>query len=414
MKSILLATAASLAFVAPTEAADPSGEIKRASHETIIVTAKPRSREQYHLPTKTESVTAEKITDTVNAVNTEDALKYLPNVLVRKRHIGDTQAPITTRTSGVGASARSLIYADGVLLSALIGNNNGNASPRWSMVAPEEITHIDVMYGPFAAAYAGNSIGSVVEITTRMPEHFEANAQVQGALQSFSQYGTRDDYGTYQLSAGVGDKFGKLSARLAFNHLDSHSQPLAYVTATRPASPSGAGTPVTGAFATLNRTGAPIVVLGAGGLEHQMQDNITAKLALDITPGLRLAYMLGVFVQDNDADVETYLRDASGNPVFPSSVNIGGYNYSVPASAFANNIYSLKQAHVMQSLALRWLQYRGTNLPSTVSSSRGQRGSHALCTSTRLCQRPGCPLILRDLRREYLFLSSSSSSGFLE
>jgi hypothetical protein len=43
---------------------------------------------------------------------------------LRKRHVGDTQAPVTTRTSGVGASARSLVYADGVPLSALIGNNN--------------------------------------------------------------------------------------------------------------------------------------------------------------------------------------------------------------------------------------------------------------------------------------------------
>ena len=32
----------------------------------------------------------------VNVINTEDALKYLPNIFVRKRHVGDTQAPITT------------------------------------------------------------------------------------------------------------------------------------------------------------------------------------------------------------------------------------------------------------------------------------------------------------------------------
>ena len=70
---------------------------------------------------------------------------------MRKRHIGDTQAPLATRTSGVGASARSLIYADGVLLSALIGNNNSFASPRWGMVSPEEIERVDVLYGPFSA-----------------------------------------------------------------------------------------------------------------------------------------------------------------------------------------------------------------------------------------------------------------------
>jgi iron complex outermembrane receptor protein len=56
------------------------------------------------------------------------------------------------RTTGINASARSLIYADGVWLPALINNNNGNASPRWFMVAPQEIERIDVLYRPFSAA----------------------------------------------------------------------------------------------------------------------------------------------------------------------------------------------------------------------------------------------------------------------
>ena len=91
------------------------------------------------VPNSRASVTAARLRETVSARNSEDALRYLPSLLVRKRHVGDTQAPLATRTSGVGASARSLIYADGVLLSALIGNNNNFASPRWGMVSPEEI-----------------------------------------------------------------------------------------------------------------------------------------------------------------------------------------------------------------------------------------------------------------------------------
>ena len=114
-----------------------------------------------------QSRTTEQIQETVSVTNAEDALRYFPNILVRKRHIGDTQAPITTRTSGVGASARSLIYADGVLLSALIGNNNSSASPKWGMVSPEEISRIDVLYGPFSAAYAGNSIGASSAVNRR-------------------------------------------------------------------------------------------------------------------------------------------------------------------------------------------------------------------------------------------------------
>src|SRR5687768_15713262 len=94
----------------------------------VTVREAPSIAEKNKLPVQTESVTAAEIADKVNLMNTEDAVKYLPGILVRKRRVGDTQAPITTRTSGVGASARGLIYADGVLLSALIGNNNSAAS----------------------------------------------------------------------------------------------------------------------------------------------------------------------------------------------------------------------------------------------------------------------------------------------
>src|SRR4051794_20676338 len=103
------------------------------------------------LPVTTESVTARKVEETVNAMTVEDTLKYLPNVLIRRRFIGDTQAPMASRTTGINASARTLIYADGILLSTLVNNNNQNGSPQWFMVAPEEIERIDVMYGPFSA-----------------------------------------------------------------------------------------------------------------------------------------------------------------------------------------------------------------------------------------------------------------------
>src|SRR5881628_2288094 len=119
-----------------------------------------------HTPNSKESADAAKLRTTTNVRNTEDALRYFPSLFVRKRHIGDTQAPLATRTSGVGASARSLIYLDGVLLSALVGNNNNFASPRWGLVSPGEIERIDVLYVPYAAAYPGNSIGAVVNLTT--------------------------------------------------------------------------------------------------------------------------------------------------------------------------------------------------------------------------------------------------------
>ena len=142
----------------------------------VVVTAPASSLGLSALPTTAQSIDAATIARTVNVVTPEDVLRYLPNVLIRQRHIGDTQSPVTTRTSGVGASARSLIYVDGMLISSLIGNNNTSASPKWGLVSPDAIARVDVLYGPFAAAYAGNSIGSVIRFTTRMPQGFEAGA----------------------------------------------------------------------------------------------------------------------------------------------------------------------------------------------------------------------------------------------
>src|SRR6476619_5836353 len=165
----------------------PALEAPELAQQPTIVVVGSRA-EAEHTPNTKQSVDAGELRTTTNVRNTEDALRYFPSLVVRKRHIGDTQAPLATRTSGVGSSARSLIYADGVLLSALIGNNNSFASPRWGMVAPEEIERVDVLYGPFSAAYPGNAIGAVVNITTRMPEKLEASATAATNIQTFNQY----------------------------------------------------------------------------------------------------------------------------------------------------------------------------------------------------------------------------------
>ncbi|MFL5297494.1 MAG: TonB-dependent receptor [Phenylobacterium sp.] len=317
----------------------------------IVVQGERQTRDDE--PLSVQRIGAEEIVQTVNAMTVEDTLKYLPNLFVRRRHIGDTQAPVTTRTSGVGASARSLIFADGVPLSALIGNNNGTASPRWGMVSPAEIDRIEVLYGPFSAAYAGNSIGAVINIATRTPQTFEAEAQVSAGVQGFKQYATRETNPSWQAEAYLGDRRGPLAWRVSLDHIETRGQPLSYMTALTPASASTAGVPVTGAFLDRNRTGAPIAVLGAGGIERQAIDNAKLKLDWDVCPRLSVGYLLGYFGNRDEGSVESYLRDAAGAPVYAGTLNIAGRAYSVPASTFANGVYRLREQHWMQALSLR-------------------------------------------------------------
>ena len=322
----------------PAPALAQTGALRH--EETIVVTGRRET------PATVESTDAKELAETTALLNPEDAVRYLPSLLVRKRHVGDTQAPLATRTSGVGASARSLIYADGVLLSALIGNNNGNASPRWGMISPEEIARVDVLYGPFSAQYPGNSIGAVVNVTTRMPERFEGSLKAATSVQSFDLYGTHGVYPAYQLAGTLGGRSGDLSWFLAADHLDSHAQPLALVTVGRGA-PGTAGTPVQGGYPDVSRTGAPIWVIGAGGLEAQRQDTLKAKLAWDLTPHIRLSWRGGLFLNDTAASAETYLS----GPTYSGNLNIGGTPATVPASAFSNNVYTLTERHWIHALS---------------------------------------------------------------
>ena len=340
---VLLACSTAL----PAFASDP------APDEDILITAQRQKATIERAPNTSASVDAATIATTVNAMNVEDTLKYLPSLIVRKRHIGDTQAPLATRTSGLGASARSLIYADGALLSSLIGNNNTSASPRWSAVAPQEVARIDVLYGPFSAAYPGNSIGAVVNITTRLPDELEASASAGVTVQSYDLYGRKGIYPAYQIGLTAGDRFGPLAVFASYDHVTSKSQPLAYVTATTVTSGNPNANVVAGAIPDVNRTGGSIRVLGASALENQGQDRLKLKAALDLGGGIRLTYIGGLFLNHTNASVDSFLTSqTTGLPVYAGTVTLEGRPYTIAASAFSNGRYDTRQRHWWHSLSL--------------------------------------------------------------
>ncbi len=280
------------------------------------------------------SVTSETVQETVNLVDTEDAVKYLPSLFLRKRNNGDTQATIATRSWGVSSSARSLVFADGVPLTALIANNNTQGAPRWGLVAPEEIERIDVMYGPFSAAYAGNSMGAVVEITTRLPERFTGSVSGTQSLQRFNLYGTKNSYGTSQGAGTIGNRIGKLSFWLSGNYQESRSQPLSFVTGTT--FPTG----TTGGFAETNKLGMVTNVLGASGMLHTRMTNAKAKVAYDLSKNVRAAYTLGFWQNDADAGTDPYTERA-------------GVATYAGLAGFASGTYNLVQQHLSHALSIR-------------------------------------------------------------
>jgi iron complex outermembrane receptor protein len=308
------------------------------------------------IPTTMEGVTGEQVEQTVNATDSEDALRYFPSLLVRKRYVGDyNHAVLSSRASGTGNSARSAVYADGILLSNYLGNGVGGLGfpPRWGLVTPEEIERVDVMYGPFSAAYPGNSVGAVVDYVTRMPASFEAHGKLSYVAQPFALYGTDADDRARQVSASAGNKAGALAWFFNVNRTDSEGQPLTFATRLVSAgTPGAAGTPVTGAVAARSNTGAPIWILGTGTEYHTVQDHLKVKLAYDISPTVRAAYTFGLWQNTSDGKSVSYLRNAAGQAVYGGTVNIEGRSFTALGGGdFALSRESL--SHVMHGLSVR-------------------------------------------------------------
>lgn len=300
----------------------------------------PAAVARYQLPQRSFSITAKEVDETINLKDPEDAVKYMPSLFVRKRNDGDNQAVLATRSWGLNSSARTLIYYDDLLISALIGNNNSGASPKWNLISPEAIGRVDFLDGPFAAAYPGNSIGGVLLITSKMPDKPFAVAKETVSVMPWSQYGTKDIYVTSQTSAAAGDRKGPLSWLVSANYLDSYQQPLTYTTFGTVYGVGPANT--TGTIGAWNRTGGIANVIGTGALAHSQQASGNLRLAYDLSPLVQATYSLGIWNNHQTSDPQTYLRSTfNGQPTF------GGQG------AFASNKYIWDQTHLSNAVALK-------------------------------------------------------------
>jgi iron complex outermembrane recepter protein len=339
------------ACLSPATAQTPDDAPLKSLGTVTVISGRPTSLPT-QIPTTIEGITREQIQATINATDSEDALKYLPSLNVRKRYIGDfNHAVLASRATGTDRSARALVFADGIPLSNLLGNG-ANFTPRWGLVTPEEIDRVDVLYGPYSAVYSGNSVGAVVDFQTRMPKSFEGHAKLGLVTSDFKQYGTGASYSGNQANASLGSKAGRWSWLLSVDRLDNNGQPLVFPAKLVSAgTASAAGTPVTGAIADKNPQNADWLILGSTTQYQTVQQNAKLKLAYDISPTLRASYILGWWGNNATSNAESYLRDAAGNAVYSGNVNINGRQYAIGNTEVSTNRSQLE--HVIQGLSLK-------------------------------------------------------------
>ena len=295
-------------------------------------------------PATVETYDKKQIEETVNAATPAQTLKYLPSIQVRERSIGDRNGIISSRTIGSISSAQSMLYADGVLLSNLLGNSF-SYPPRWGMVNPEEIQRISMMYGPFSSLYAGNSMGGVINIETRMPERLEAHAGVQSFIQNFKLYGTDQTKIGNREFFSVGNKVNDFSFWASVNRLENTAQPLDFSVSDS----TGVGTTpdtIAGAYRDKGIKNQDRIIFGATAIDTSIQINGKFKGQYEFSNQSKLTYTIGLWDLDSRQNVQSYIKDTLGNSIYGGDVILDGKSYSLsrmnPAQAGA--------FHVMQSI----------------------------------------------------------------
>jgi iron complex outermembrane receptor protein len=308
----------------------------------------------------------------VNATNTEDLMKYAPDFFVRTRFPGDSNGVPGFRGTHSTQSARALVMVDGFVVSNFLGNSFGFA-PKWGVVGPGEVEQFDIVYGPYSARYAGNSMGGIVNITTRDPAGTEAFGRVQLLSQPYRQFGTKDTYRGWSGEAGIGlkQKDGPWSLRLSARHFRNDGQPMAFyglsplldtngrpvVVASAPVvagaivdpkqvAASAAGTGLENVPAASLAPGQIPVIPGAAATPifavqspaAITQDQAKLKIGYDdgsVTGQLLFAYWHNV---DRQYAPDCYLRDAVGNVVCDGTVTIGAQSYRASGVNFARTV----------------------------------------------------------------------------
>lgn len=324
-----------------------------------------------------------------NVTESADALKYAPNMMVRKRYIGDPNAVISGRNAGTLQSARSLVYADGLLLSNLMTNGYDGA-PRWGMVAPEEIGAVDILYGPYSALYPGNSLGTTVLIHTVLPQRLTASVSTQFFNQNFHDaYGAGGHYNGHQLAATLGDKQGRWSWLLELSRLDNDGQPLQYATAKTGGNPATA-VPVTGATLDRNPNGTPRLVYGANSIEHTMQTQTKLKIGVDVTEQIAALFTVGWWHNRAEDRTRSLIHDAAGQPVSGGMINAAGQTWTLPASGLAPT--AARDTHMLHGIELNGRldnNWRWTTVASHYDFLRSQTATASRAEPDRPIGGPG-------------------------
>lgn len=248
----------------------------------------------------------------ISLLTAEDSIAYEPNLVVRRRYVGDPNGVLGIRGSGMFQTARSLVFADGLPLHYLL-QTRWSGSPRWSLLGPDEIANATVIYGPYSAEYSGNAMGGVVDIKTRTPQ--ERRFILQGHLlsQDYNELASNDSFNGNKIYMAYEDKIDDLSISASYNRLRNDSQPMSQYFADASEAEALDQLGVSGYIRGTDKYGDDVIYIGDSGAEESTTELYKLKLNYQLgNMQLRgtIAYEDRIREEQSKSN---YLVDSSGN-----------------------------------------------------------------------------------------------------
>ncbi len=303
-KKYLLALAGAAGIALPANAI--AGEATTALEE-VVVTATKTGKGVSEAPASVSVVTAKNL-ETRNVQRVDEALTDQAGIYIKGAgdHAPSDDSGTTVYMRGIAGLGRTAVLLDGQSL-----NSPFSSGVNWSGIFAEDIDKIEIVRGPFSSLYGGNAMGGVINIMSKAPQKREI--VVRGG------YGSNELVGA---SAVYRNKVDRLGISLGYGHKESNGFAAEEVVKT---TSSGAGTtPVSGAQRTTDPNGNPAYLLGDKGDRWWWRDNADLKLYYDLTPSSNLSLRASWNRHETGfTGFNSYLRDASGNPVAAGSIGIG-------------------------------------------------------------------------------------------
>ena len=308
--------------------------------EEVVVTATRTEKTIESSPASTAVVTKEEI-ELRDVKTIDQAVNDISGVMVKRgKGLMDTLSSVTLR--GIPGYQRTLILMDGIPL-----NNSYTGGVKVGGFYPEDLERVEVVKGPFSSLYGGYAMGGVVNFITKMPEKREVTLKA-GYGSGFDRGQAMDDL--TRLYFSYGDKIGEnLSFLVSYGrqHTEGYPSDLNVVSKTPPSN-------IIGWEETKDRYGKTAYLVGDKGDNTWWDDGITIKTQYTFSKDtkLGLTFMRNRYEYDYD-EPHTYLRDASGKPVY-SYPGLSEYTFLPGGGGRTQNTYGVNfETILLENLATK-------------------------------------------------------------